>query len=181
MLRKAVDEKQSNESAVETSRSCPWRRSEAGSPPPSPGTPPPPDALTRSTCAGREPGAGSAPGGQRQKGARRPRASAPSLPPPSIPPSPPPTRPLSTPPSPRRPRGLVCQRFQAGEQELIRVSERRSPTFPGWLAASRLRRGFASFSRPLRFLSSSGSYSFPARKQPSLATAGGARGGRGGG
>lgn len=35
-----------------------------------------------------------------------------------------------------------------------------------------LRRGFASFSRPLRFLRSSGSYSFPARKQPSSATAG---------
>lgn len=30
------------------------------------------------------------------------------------------------------------------------------------------RRGFAPFSRPLRFLSSSGSYSFPARKQPCL-------------
>lgn len=36
-----------------------------------------------------------------------------------------------------------------------------------------LRRGFVSFSRPLRFLRSSGSYSFPARKQPSPATAGG--------
>lgn len=35
-----------------------------------------------------------------------------------------------------------------------------------------LRRGFVSFSRPLRFLRSSGSYSFPARKQPSPATAG---------
>lgn len=56
---------------------------------------------------------------------------------------------------------------------LMRVSERRSPTFPRRLAASRAcGGGFASFSRPLRFLRSSGSYSFPARKQPSLATAG---------
>lgn len=57
---------------------------------------------------------------------------------------------------------------------LMRVSERRSPTFPWRLAAGRAcGGGFASFSRPLRFLRSSGSYSFPARKQPSPATAGG--------
>lgn len=55
---------------------------------------------------------------------------------------------------------------------MMRVSERRSPTFPRWLAAGRAcGGGFASFSRPLRFLRSSGSYSFPARKQPSPATA----------
>lgn len=60
----------------------------------------------------------------------------------------------------------------------MRVSERRSPTFPWRLAAGRAcGGGFTSFSRPLRFLRSSGSYSFPARKQPSPATAGGGWGG----
>lgn len=39
------------------------------------------------------------------------------------------------------------------------------PTPPG---SPPSRRGFAPFSRPLRFLSSSGGYSFPARKQPCL-------------
>lgn len=71
-------------------------------------------------------------------------------------------------------RQSVSQAVWWRAEGLMRVSERRSPTFPRRLAASRAcGGGFASFSRPLRFLRSSGSYSFPARKQPSPATAGG--------
>lgn len=80
-------------------------------------------------------------------------------------------------------RQAVSQAVWCRAEGLMRVSERRSPTFPRRLAAGRAcGGGFASFSRPLRFLRSSGSYSFPARKQPSPATAelGGLRG-RGGG
>lgn len=72
------------------------------------------------------------------------------------------------------PRQAVSQAVWWRAEGLMRVSERRSPTFPRRLAAGRAcRGGFASFSRPLRFLRSSGSYSFPARKQPSPATSGG--------
>lgn len=72
------------------------------------------------------------------------------------------------------PRQAVSQAVWWRAEGLMRVSERRSPTFPRRLAAGRAcGGGFASFSRPLRFLRSSGSYSFPARKQPSPATAGG--------
>lgn len=42
------------------------------------------------------------------------------------------------------------------------------PALPAPPGSPPPRRGFAPFSRPLRFLSSSGSYSFPARKQPCL-------------
>lgn len=80
----------------------------------------------------------------------------------------------------RRGRQSVSQAVWWRAKGLMRVSERRSPTFPRRLAAGRAcGGGFASFSRPLRFLRSSGSYSFPARKQPSPATAGGGRGGGG--
>lgn len=80
-----------------------------------------------------------------------------------------------------RGRQAVSQAVWWRAEGLMRVSERRSPTFPRRLAASRAcGGGFASFSRPLRFLRSSGSYSFPARKQPSPATARGGWGGRGG-
>lgn len=83
----------------------------------------------------------------------------------------------------RRGRQSVSQAVWWRAEGLMRVSERRSPTFPRRLAAGRAcGGGFASFSRPLRFLRSSGSYSFPARNQPSPATAGGGgmkRGGRG--
>lgn len=69
-------------------------------------------------------------------------------------------------------RRAVSQAVWCRAEGLMRVSERRSPTFPRRLAAGRAcGGGFASFSRPLRFLRSSGSYSFPARKQPSPATA----------
>lgn len=78
----------------------------------------------------------------------------------------------------RRGRQSVSHAVWWRAEGLMRVSERRSPTFPWRLAAGRAcGGGFTSFSRPLRFLRSSGSYSFPARKQPSPATAGGGRGG----
>lgn len=74
----------------------------------------------------------------------------------------------------RRGRQSVSHAVWWRAEGLMRVSERRSPTFPWRLAAGRAcGGGFTSFSRPLRFLRSSGSYSFPARKQPSPATAGG--------
>lgn len=77
----------------------------------------------------------------------------------------------------RQGRQSVSQAVWWRAEGLMRVSERRSPTFPRRLAAGRAcGGGFASFSRPLRFLRSSGSYSFPARKQPSPATAGGGGG-----
>lgn len=82
----------------------------------------------------------------------------------------------------RRGRQSVSHAVWWRAEGLMRVSERRSPTFPWRLAAGRAcGGGFTSFSRPLRFLRSSGSYSFPARKQPSPATAGGGWGVREGG
>lgn len=77
--------------------------------------------------------------------------------------------------------GAQCRGRRAGSQSggVVEGSEvdacvRETLSHIPPVAGSRpgLRRGFASFSRPLRFLRSSGSYSFPARKQPSSATAG---------
>lgn len=74
-----------------------------------------------------------------------------------------------------RPRaaGLRSRRLPAGAGT-ARVRrrqrrQRRAPSrAPHTAGSPPPRRGFAPFSRPLRFLSSSGSYSFPARKQPCL-------------
>lgn len=71
--------------------------------------------------------------------------------------------------------GPVCQRSLAGRQWGVWASSGRvdacvretlSHIPPAAGSTPAVRRGFASFSRPLRFLRSSGSYSFPARKQP---------------
>lgn len=71
--------------------------------------------------------------------------------------------------------GPVRQRLLAGRRWGVWASSGRvdacvreplSHIPPAAGSAPAVGRGFASFSRPLRFLSSSGSYSFPARKQP---------------